>query len=142
MEGNHHNHKNHNKSEGQRQNLINKDSLNLMDKKNGTNNISKAEKTDYKFYLKKYNRSLYDLFCSELFTIELLLDYLIHKEDPNIIDFLVDLLYNRFQNNILYNVFIKFNLFCSSISVLALFKSSANYLVYMIRISNLLILRI
>ena len=102
MEGNHQNHKNHNKSEGQRQNLINKDSLNLMDKKNGTNNISKAEKTDYKFYLKKYNRSLYDLFCSELFTIELLLDYLIHKEDPNIIDFLVDLLYNRFQNNILY----------------------------------------
>ena len=102
MEGNHHNHKNHNKSEGQRQNLINKASLNLMDKKNGSNNISKPEKPDYKFYLKKYNRSLYDLFCSELFTIELLLDYLIHKEDPNIIDFLVDLLYNRFQNNILY----------------------------------------
>ena len=102
MEGNHHNHKNHNRSEGQRQNLINKASLNLMDKKNGSNNISKPEKPDYKFYLKKYNRSLYDLFCSELFTIELLLDYLIHKEDPNIIDFLVDLLYNRFQNNILY----------------------------------------
>ena len=102
MEGNHHNHKNHNKSEGQRQNLINKSSLNLMDKKNGSNNISKPEKPDYKFYLKKYNRSLYDLFCSELFTIELLLDYLIHKEDKNIIDFLVELLYKRFQNDTLY----------------------------------------
>ena len=102
MEGNPNPQQNHNKSEGQRQDLINKASLNLIGKKNGSNNISKEEKLDYKLFLKKYNRSLYDLFCSELFTIELLLDYLIHKEDQNIIDFLIDLLYKRFQNNILY----------------------------------------
>ena len=56
----------------------------------------------YKSFLKKNNRSLYELFTSELFTIELLLDYLIHKEDKNIIDFLIDILYKRFQDNILY----------------------------------------
>ena len=102
MEGNSNPHQKQNNSEGQRQNIINKTSLNLMNKKNGSNNNLKEEKSDYKLFLKKYNRSLYDLFCSELFTIELLVDYLIHKDDPNIIDFLVDLLYKRFQKNILY----------------------------------------
>ena len=91
-----------NKSAGQRKAYINNVSLNLIDKNKGHNNSSKKEKSDYKLFLKKHNRSLYELFCSELFSIELLLDYLIHKEDPNIIDFLVDILYNRFQNNILY----------------------------------------
>lgn len=91
-----------NKSAGQRQTYINNASLNLINKNNIHNNSSKKEKNDYKSFLKKNNRSLYELFCSELFTIELLLDYLIHKEDPNIIDFLIDILYNRFQDNILY----------------------------------------
>ena len=77
-------------------------SLNSDAKKNSNNNTTDKEKDDYKSYLKKNDRSLYELFSSELFTIELLIDYLIHKEDPNIIDFLIDILYNRFQNNILY----------------------------------------
>ena len=91
-----------NKSEGQRKACINNGSLNLIDKNKVHNSSSQKEKNDYKSFLKKHNRSLYELFCSDLFTIELLLDYLIHKEDPNIIDFLIDILYNRFQDNILY----------------------------------------
>jgi len=91
-----------NKSAEQRQNFINNTSLNLIGKNNNSNNSSKKEKIDYKSFLKKNNRSLYELFTSELFTIELLLDYLIHKEDKNIIDFLIDILYKRFQDNILY----------------------------------------
>ena len=77
-------------------------SLNSDAKNNSNNKTTDKEKDDYKSYLKKNDRSLYELFSSELFTIELLIDYLIHKEDPNIIDFLIDILYNRFQNNILY----------------------------------------
>ena len=77
-------------------------SLNSDAKNNSNNNTTDKEKDDYKSYLKKNDRSLYELFSSELFTIELLIDYLIHKEDPNIIDFVIDILYNRFQNNILY----------------------------------------
>ena len=77
-------------------------SLNSDAKNNSNNNTTDKEKDDNKSYLKKNDRSLYELFSSELFTIELLIDYLIHKEDPNIIDFLIDILYNRFQNNILY----------------------------------------
>jgi phosphatidylinositol 4-kinase len=77
-------------------------SLNSDAKNNSNNNTTDKEKDDYMSYLKKNDRSLYELFSSELFTIELLIDYLIHKEDPNIIDFLIDILYNRFQNNILY----------------------------------------
>jgi phosphatidylinositol 4-kinase len=77
-------------------------SLNSDAKNNSNNNTTDKEKDDYKSYLKKNDRSLYELFSSELFTIELLIEYLIHKEDPNIIDFLIDILYNRFQNNILY----------------------------------------
>ena len=91
-----------NKSAEQRQNFINNTALNLIGKNNNSNNSSKKEKIDYKSFLKKNNRSLYELFTSELFTIELLLDYLIHKEDKNIIDFLIDILYKRFQDNILY----------------------------------------
>ena len=91
-----------NKSAGQRKSYINNNSLNLIEKNNVHNNSSKKEKNDYKLFLKQHNKSLYELFCSDLFTIELLLDYLIHKEDPNIIDFLMDVLYNRFQDNILY----------------------------------------
>ena len=90
----------HNKSAEQNNTFINNNSLHLNDKNH--NNSSRKEKNDYKSILKKYNKSLYELFCSELFTIELLLDYLIHKEDQNIIDFLVDLLYNRFHDHILY----------------------------------------
>ena len=91
-----------NKSAEQRQNFINNTALNLIGKNNNSNNSSKKEKIDYKSFLKKNNRSLYELFTSELFTIELLFDYLIHKEDKNIIDFLIDILYKRFQDNILY----------------------------------------
>ena len=91
-----------NKSAEQRQNFINNTALNLIGKNNNSDNSSKKEKIDYKSFLKKNNRSLYELFTSELFTIELLLDYLIHKEDKNIIDFLIDILYKRFQDNILY----------------------------------------
>ena len=89
-----------NKLDEQRNSNNNKASMNLNDKNNVQNN--KKEKNDYKSFLKKHDRSLYELFCSELFSIELLLDYLIHKEDQNIIDFLVDLLYKRFQNDMLY----------------------------------------
>ena len=89
-----------NKLDEQRNTNNNKASMNLNDKNNVQNN--KKEKNDYKSFLKKHDRSLYESFCSELFSIELLLDYLIHKEDQNIIDFLVDLLYKRFQNDMLY----------------------------------------
>ena len=91
-----------NNTKGQNQSYTNDTSSNLNEKNNNNNNISEKEMNDYKSYLKKNDRSLYELFSSELFTIELLIDYLIHKEDPNIIDFLIDILYNRFQNNILY----------------------------------------
>ena len=94
--------KEQNKSAEQRNSFINKASLNLIEKNNTLNNNIKKEKNDYKSFLQKHNRSLYELFCSELFSIELLLDYLIHKEDKNIIDFLVELLYKRFQNDTLY----------------------------------------
>ena len=89
-----------NKLDEQKNSNNNKASINLNDKNSVQNN--KKEKNDYKSFLKKHDRSLYELFCSELFSIELLLDYLIHKEDQNIIDFLVDLLYKRFQNDMLY----------------------------------------
>ena len=102
MEENKKSNKVQNKSEGQHKACINNGSLNLIDKNKVHNSSSQKEKNDYKSFLKKHNRSLYELFCSDLFTIELLLDYLIHKEDPNIIDFLIDILYNRFQDNILY----------------------------------------
>jgi len=91
-----------NNTKGQNQSYTNDTSSNLNEKNNNNNNISEKEMNDYKSYLKKNDRSLYELFSSELFTIELLLDYLIHKEDHNIIDFLIDILYNRFQDNILY----------------------------------------
>ena len=91
-----------NKSTGQQGINHNNKSFDLVNKTYSCNNVSKKEKNDYKSFLKKYNRSLYELFTSELFTIELLLDYLIHKDDKNMIDFLVDILYNRFQENILY----------------------------------------
>ena len=94
--------KEQNKSAEQRNSFINKASLNLIEKNKTLNNNIKKENNDYKSFLQKHNRSLYELFCSELFSIELLLDYLIHKEDKNIIDFLVDLLYKRFQNDTLY----------------------------------------
>jgi phosphatidylinositol 4-kinase len=92
----------HNNLTTQEQSFNNYSSLNSNAKNNNNNNSTDKEKDDYKSYLKKNDRSLYELFSSELFTIELLLDYLIHKEDRNIIDFLIDILYNRFQSNILY----------------------------------------
>ena len=92
----------HNNLTTQDQSFNNYSSLNSNAKNNNNNNSTDKEKDDYKSYLKKNDRSLYELFSSELFTIELLLDYLIHKEDRNIIDFLIDILYNRFQSNILY----------------------------------------
>ena len=91
-----------NKSTGQQGANHNNKSFDLVNKTHSCNDVTKKEKNDYKSFLKKYNRSLYELFTSELFTIELLLDYLIHKDDKNMIDFLVDILYNRFQENILY----------------------------------------
>ena len=51
---------------------------------------------------KKKNGSLYELFTSEYFTIDLLLDYLIHKEEIFIIDFITNLLYEKFKNNTYY----------------------------------------
>jgi len=102
MDENKNSKENENNTKGQNQSYTNNASSNLKENNNNNNNISEKEMSDYKSYLKKNDRSLYELFSSELFTIELLLDYLIHKEDHNIIDFLIDILYNRFQDNILY----------------------------------------
>ena len=61
-----------------------------------------SKKIKYKFNQKQKNGSLYELFTSELFTMDFLIDYLIHKEEIFIIDFLTNLLYEKFKNNTYY----------------------------------------
>ena len=61
-----------------------------------------TKKVHYKYKTKQKNGSLYDLFTSEYFTIDFLIDYLIHKEDIFIIDFITNLLYEKFKNNTYY----------------------------------------
>ena len=61
-----------------------------------------TKKADYKYKAKQKNGSLYELFTSEYFTMDFLLDYLIHKEDIYIIDFITNLLYEKFLKNTYY----------------------------------------
>ena len=56
----------------------------------------------YKYNSKKKNGSLYDLFTSEYFTIDHSLYYLINKEEIFIIDFITNLLYEKFKNKTYY----------------------------------------
>ena len=63
-----------------------------------------TKKLKYKYNSKQKNGSLYDLFTSELFTMDFLIDYLIHKEETFIIDFITNLLYEKFKNNTYYYV--------------------------------------
>jgi hypothetical protein len=56
----------------------------------------------YKYNSKQRNGSLYELFTSEYFTMDFIIDYLIHKEDIFIIDFLVNFLYDKFKDDTYY----------------------------------------
>jgi hypothetical protein len=47
---------------------------------------------------KEKNGSLYDLFSSSVFNINLVIYYLDKKEEPGIIDMLINLLYEKFIN--------------------------------------------
>ena len=61
-----------------------------------------TKKIHYKYKKKQKNGSLYELFTSELFTMDFLIDYLIHREETFIIDFITNLLYEKFRNNTYY----------------------------------------
>ena len=77
-------------------------SLNIVDANKKYLNLL-TSKIRYKHeYSKQKNGSLYELFTSEYFTIEFLIDYLIHKEDIYIVDFCTNLLYEKFINNTYY----------------------------------------
>ena len=56
----------------------------------------------YKYNSKRKNGSLYELFTSEYFTLDYLMNYLIHKEDIFIIDFIINLLSEKFKENAYY----------------------------------------
>ena len=56
----------------------------------------------YKYKSKKKNGSLYELFTSEYFTIDHLIYYLIYKEEIFIIDFITNLLYEKFKKKTYY----------------------------------------
>ena len=60
------------------------------------------KKMQFKYNSKKRNGSLYELFTSEYFTMDFIIDYLIHKEDIYIIDFLVNLLYEKYRDDTYY----------------------------------------
>jgi len=76
--------------------------LNIVDANKKYLNLL-TSKIRYKHeYSKQKNGSLYELFTSEYFTIEFLIDYLIHKEDIYIVDFCTNLLYEKFINNTYY----------------------------------------
>lgn len=55
-----------------------------------------ANSITYKYNKKPKTCSLYQLFTSELFTMEFILEYLIQKEDEYLIDFLINLLFEKF----------------------------------------------
>ena len=61
-----------------------------------------TKKINYKYCSKQKNGSLYELFTSEYFTMDFLIDYLIHREEIFIIDFTINLLYDKFKNNTYY----------------------------------------
>ena len=61
-----------------------------------------TKKIHYKYNSKQRNGSLYELFTSEYFTMDFLIDYLIHKEDTFIIDFVINLLYEKYKNDTYY----------------------------------------
>jgi hypothetical protein len=61
-----------------------------------------TKKMQYKYNSKQRNGSLYELFTSEYFTMDFIIDYLIHKEDIFIIDFLVNFLYDKFKDDTYY----------------------------------------
>jgi len=83
------------------QNSISNNKLNIVEvDKKYIDELTK--KVHYKYNLKQKNGSLYDLFTSEYFTMDFLIDYLIHKEDIFIVDFITNLLYEKFKNNTYY----------------------------------------
>ena len=61
-----------------------------------------TQRINYKYNSKQKNGSLYDLFTSEYFTMDFLIDYLIHREEIFIIDFIINLLYKKFKNKTYY----------------------------------------
>ena len=61
-----------------------------------------TKKMQYKYNSKQRNGSLYELFTSEYFTMDFIIDYLIHKEDIFIVDFLVNFLYDKFKDDTYY----------------------------------------
>ena len=83
------------------QNSVSNNKLNIVEvDKKYIDELTK--KVHYKYNLKQKNGSLYDLFTSEYFTMDFLIDYLIHKEDIFIVDFITNLLYEKFKNNTYY----------------------------------------
>ena len=75
--------------------------LNLVDANKKYINLL-TKKVLYKYNSKQKNGSLYNLFTSELFTMDFLIDYLIHREETFIIDFITNLLYEKYKNNTYY----------------------------------------
>ena len=61
-----------------------------------------TKKMEYKYDSKQKNGSLYELFTSEYFTMDFLIDYLIHKEDIFIIDFVINILYEKYKDDTYY----------------------------------------
>ena len=84
-----------------RQNCTSNNNLNMLDSNKKYISLL-TKKVHYKYYNKQKNGSLYDLFTSELFTMDFLIDYLIHREETFIIDFITNLLYEKFRNNTYY----------------------------------------
>ena len=84
-----------------KQNFASNMTLNIIDiNKKYINLLTK--KVYYKYNKKHKNGSLYDLFTSELFTMDFVIDYLIHREETFIIDFITNLLYEKFKNKTYY----------------------------------------
>ena len=75
--------------------------LNLVDANKKYINLL-TKKVLYKYNSKQKNGSLYNLFTSELFTMDFLIDYLIHREETFITDFITNLLYEKYKNNTYY----------------------------------------
>ena len=84
-----------------KQNFTTRSSLNIIDVNKKYINLL-TKKVYYKYNKKQKNGSLYDLFTSELFTMDFLIDYLIHREETFIIDFITNLLYEKFKNKTYY----------------------------------------
>ena len=85
----------------QKQDCFSNNDLSLKDLNEKYINLL-TKKMKYKYTSKQKNGSLYDLFTSEYFTMDFLIDYLIHREEIFIINFTINLLYDKFKNNTYY----------------------------------------